>query len=125
MTRTFISSQLEKKDSNVIQNKKDTSNTDDIHSCVTPRKQNYSVQATYSPPCLTRLSTTLPIAHVELPKTTKLPLVGKEYFCFQINSKYPHADQCAKSKILNKAIDYIISIDTFEQQCVVTKCMLQ
>ena len=45
--------------------------------------------------------------------------------CFQINSKSPHAAQCVKSRILNKAIDSILSIDTFEQQCVVIKGMLQ
>ena len=45
--------------------------------------------------------------------------------CFRVNSKYPHAAQCVKSKILNKAINYILYIDTFEQQCVVIKCMLQ
>ena len=66
------------------------------------------------------LNTTLPIAPVELHKTKTLPPAGKEYFCFQINSKYPHAAQCVKSWILNKAIDYILSIDKFEQQCVVT-----
>ena len=36
LTRTFISSQLDNKDSTEIQNKKDTPNTDDIHSFVTP-----------------------------------------------------------------------------------------
>ena len=96
LTRTFISSQLENEDSNPIQNKNDTSNTDDIHSCVTPQKQNYSVQATSTPPHLTPLNTNLPIAPVELQKTTKLPLVGKEYLCFQINRKSPHAAQCVK-----------------------------
>ena len=45
--------------------------------------------------------------------------------CFQVNSKYPHSVQCVKSRILNKAIDSILSIDTFEQKCVVIKCMLQ
>ena len=30
-----------------------------------------------------------------------------------------------KSRVLNKAIDSILSIKTFEQQCVVIKCMLQ
>ena len=39
LTRTFISSHLDNEDSTAIQNKKDTSNTDDIHSCVTPRKK--------------------------------------------------------------------------------------
>ena len=74
---------------------------------------------------MTPLITTLPLAPVELTKTTELPPVGKEYLCFQVNSKSPHAAQCVKSRVLNKAIDSILSIDTFEQQCVVIKCMLQ
>ena len=49
LTRAMISSQLENKDSDVIQNTKDTSNTDDIHSCVSPQKQNYSVQDKSTP----------------------------------------------------------------------------
>ena len=52
-TQTIISYQLENKDSTKIQNTSDISNTDDIHSCVTPRKHNISVHATYTPPCLT------------------------------------------------------------------------
>ena len=44
----------------------------------------------------------------------ELPPVGKEYLCFQFNSKYPHAAQCVKSRILNKAIDYILPIETSE-----------
>ena len=44
---------------------------------------------------------------------------------FQITSKSPHATQCVKSQIQNKAIDSILSIDTFEQQYVVIKFMLQ
>ena len=44
-TRTIISYQLEHKDSTAIQNTSDISNTDDIHSCVTPQKKNISVQA--------------------------------------------------------------------------------
>ena len=78
-----------------------------------------------TPTILTQLITTLPIAPAEIPKTTYLPLVGKEYLCFQVNSKSPHAAQCVKSRILNKAIYSILSIDTFDQQCVVIKCMLQ
>ena len=125
MSQTIISSQLENKDSTAIQNTSDISNTDDIHSCVTPQKNNISVQATSTPHCLTPLITTSPHAPVELTKTTELPPVGEVYSCFQINSKSPHADQCVKSRVLNKAIYSIISIDTFEQQCVVIKCMLQ
>ena len=36
---TSISSQLDHKDITKNQNKNNTSNTDDIHSCVTPQKQ--------------------------------------------------------------------------------------
>ena len=37
----------------------------------------------------------------------------------------PHTDQRVKSRILNKAIDSILPINTFEQECIVIKCMLQ
>ena len=56
---------------------------------------------------------------------THLPPLGKEYLCFRVDNKYPHAAQCVKSRVLNKAIDSNISINTFEQQFVVIKCMLQ
>ena len=45
--------------------------------------------------------------------------------CFQVKIKSFHADQCVKSRILNKAIDSILSIDTFEQHFGVIKYMLQ
>ena len=80
MSQTIISSQLEYKDSTAIQKTSDISNTDNIHSCVTPQNQIYSLQATYILPCLTPLITTLPLAPVELTKTTELPPVGKECF---------------------------------------------
>ena len=82
LTRTFISSHLDNENSTTIQNKKNTSDTDDIDSCVTPRKQNHSVQATSTPPRLTLLNTTVPIAPVQLHTRTKLPPVGEEYLCF-------------------------------------------
>ena len=41
-TPTIISHQLQHKDSTSIQNTVNISNTDDIHSCVTPRKHNIS-----------------------------------------------------------------------------------
>ena len=71
------------------------------------------------------LNTNLPIVPVELQKTKQLPSVGKEYSCFQVNIRSPHTDQCVISRILNKSIDSILSIDTFEQHCVVIKCMLK
>ena len=45
--------------------------------------------------------------------------------CFKINGRSSHAARCVKSGIMNKAIDYILSIDTLEQQCVVIKGILQ
>ena len=120
-----MSHQLQYKDSASNQYKVNISNTDDIHSFVTPQKQNISVQAISTPPCLTPLITTLPPLPVELPKTTHLPPAGKEYLCLRVDNKSPNASQCVKSSLLNKAIDSILYINTFEQQCVVIKCMLQ
>ena len=125
MSQTIFSSKLENKDSTAIQNTSDISNIYYNEYCVTPRKQNYSVQATYTTTRLTPLITTLPLAPIELTKTTELLLVGKEYLCFQVNIKSPHAAQCVKSRVLNEAIDSILSIDTFEQQCIPIKRMLQ
>ena len=124
-TRTIRSYQLENEDSTAIQNTSEISNTDDIHSCATPQKYNISVQATSTPPPLTPLINTLLLAPVESPKTTELPPVGKEYSCFQINSKSTNASKCVKSRVLNNSIDSILSINTFEQQCVVIKSMLR
>ena len=61
---------------------------------------------------------------VELPKTTHLPPLGKEYLCFRVDNKYPHAAQCVKSMVLNKSMNSILSINTFDKQCVLIKCML-
>ena len=88
-------------------------------------KQNYSVQATYTPTDLTQLNDTLPITSIKLHTTTKLPPAGNEYFCFHINGKSPQDYKCVKYRITTKVINYTISIDTFEQQCVVLKYMLQ
>ena len=121
LTPTIMSHQLQHKESTSIQNTVKISNTDDIHSCVTTRKQNISVQATYTPPRLTPLITTLPLLPVELPKKTQLPPLGKEYLCFQVDNKSPHAAQCVKSRVLNNVIDSILSIKSFEPQRVVIK----
>ena len=91
LTPTVMSHQLQHKDSTAIQNTVNTSNADDDHSCVTPWKHNISVKAASTPPCLTPLITTLPLSPVELPKTTHLPPLGKEYLCFQVEKKSPHA----------------------------------
>ena len=85
------------------QDKVKISNTDDIYSCVTPKRHNISVQATSTPPRLTPLITTLPLLPVELPRTTYLPPLGKEYLCFQVDNKSPHAAQCVKSIVLKRS----------------------
>ena len=115
LTPTIMSHQLQHKDSTSILNTVNISNTDDIHSCVTPQKQNISVQATSTPPRLAPLITTLTFLPVEIPKTTHLPPLGKAYLCFQVDNKYTHAAQCVKSGVLNKVIDSILSIYKFDQ----------
>ena len=120
-----MSYQLQHNNSTSVQNTSDISKTYDIHSCVTPRKQNISVQDTSTPPCLTPLVTTLPLLPVELPKTTQLPPLGKEYFCFQVEKKSPRDSQCVKSRVLKKVVYSILSINTFEQKCVVIKFIFQ
>ena len=86
--QTYISSELDNKDIFPNKNKNNTRNTEDIHSCVTPRKQNYSVHATSKITHLTLLNSILHIASVKLYTTTKLPLTGKKYLCFLIDKKY-------------------------------------
>ena len=88
-------------------------------------KKNYSVPATSTTTCLTPSNTTLAIKSVKLHKTKQLPSAGKEYLCFHINKKASRAAKYVKSRILNKDIDSILYIDTFEQQFFVIKCMLQ
>ena len=88
-------------------------------------EKNYSVQATSKTTHLTPLNDKLPIVPVKLHTTKKLPPTGKEYSCFQIHGRSSHAAQCVKSQIMNNAIDYILSIETYEQQYVVNKGMLK
>ena len=74
---TSISSQLDNKYITTNQKNNNTSNTDDIHSFVTSRNQNYSVQATSTTTYLTPFNATLPIAHVELHTKQNYPLIIK------------------------------------------------
>ena len=39
--------------------------------------------------------------------------------------KSDQATRCIKSRTMTKVIDYVLSIDAFEQKCVVLKCLLQ
>ena len=45
--------------------------------------------------------------------------------CFQNDGKTSQAASCIKSSISTKVVNYVFSIDTFEQKCVVLKVMLQ
>ena len=44
--------------------------------------------------------------------------------CFQNDGKSAQDAKCIKSRIMTKVIDYILLINTFEQQCVVLQGML-
>ena len=86
--RTSISPILDNKNIITNQNKNNTSNTDDIQSCVTPWKQNHSVQTTSATTHLTTLNATLHIASIKLHTTTKLlPPHWWKILVFQINKK--------------------------------------
>ena len=71
------------------------------------------------------LNYTRTIAPVELNTTKQLPPTGKLYLWYQIHSRYSHAVQCFKSQKINKTIDSILCIDTFETKCVVIRGVLQ
>ena len=45
--------------------------------------------------------------------------------CFQNDGKTAQAAKCIKSSIMTKVIDYVLSVDIFEQKCVVLKGVLQ
>ena len=54
-----------------------------------------------------------------------LPPVGEEYMCFLKEGKTNQAARCIKSRITTKVINSFLSIDTFEQKCVVLKVTLK
>ena len=62
---------------------------------------------------------------LNLHTTTMIPPVGKEYMCFRNDGKTSQVVRCIKSNIMTKVIYYVLSIDIFDQQCVVLKGMLK
>ena len=110
---------------NTIQNDARITNNDDIQSCETSRKQNYSIPTTSTPNHHAQYINTTSASILNLHTHTILPPVGKEYMCFQKDGKTVQAVRCIRSRIMNKLIDYIILIDTFEQQFVLLEGMLQ
>ena len=112
---------------NTTQNDAKITNNDYIQSCErqlflnittisTPNHQSQRISSTFSS---TLTSNTLMI----------LPPVGKEYMffllCFLKEGKSNQSSSCIKSRIMTNVVDSVIYIDTFEQQCVLLKGILQ
>ena len=109
---------------NSIYNDVSISNNNDIQSCETPIKENYSIPTTSTRNHHAQRIDTIYTSILNLHRTMRLPSVGKVYV-FHNDSKTGQAVKCIKSRIITKAIDYFLYIYTFEQQYVVIKCMLQ
>ena len=82
--QTYLFSRIDNKLITTNQNKNNISNTDAIHSYVTPKKQNYSVQATSTPTHLTPLNATPHITSVKFHTTTKYPLLVNNICVFRL-----------------------------------------
>ena len=57
--------------------------------------------------------------------SSKLRPSEKEYLCFQIDGKYFHESQCAKSRALTKVVGLILDMKSFGGKCVPIKGFLQ
>ena len=100
-------------------------NNDDIQSCDTPKKQNYCIPNISTPNHHSHRIATTFSSILNLHTPTILPLVGTEYMCWLKKGKSDQAARCIQSRIMNKVIDYVLSIGAFEQKCVVLKGMFQ
>ena len=98
---------------NPIQNDATCTNNDDIQSCETPKSQNYSISTISTPNHHPQHITSTSSSTLNFNTPTILPQVGKEYMCFMKEGK---SDQAAR-----EVVDSVLSIDTFEQKCVVLK----
>ena len=110
---------------NTIQNDATITNNDDIQSCETKKEQNYNISTVSTPNNHSQRIDSTSSSRFNYNTPMILPPVGKEYICFMKEGKSDQAARCIKSRIVTKVIDYVLSIDTFEQQCVVFKGMLQ
>ena len=89
------------------------------------QKKIYSIPTISTPTHYSQRIATTSSSILNFNTPTILPQVGKEYMCFMKGCKSDKAARCIKSRIMTKVIDSVLSIDTFEQQCVVLKDMLQ
>ena len=92
---------------------------------MTHQEKNYIILTTSTPKHHAQSIGAMPVSSFNLHKTAKLPPVGKEYICFQIDVKSAQAAKYVKYVIIVKVISYILSVDTFEEKCVVLKGVLQ
>ena len=88
-------------------------------------KTNYNISIVSTPIYHTQhiASTSSSIFNSNTP--TILPPVSKYYMCFQKYGKSDQATRCIKSISITKVIYLVLSIDIFEQKCVILKGLLQ
>ena len=89
------------------------------------QEKKYSITTTTTQNHQVQNISFISVRSFSLQTTAKSPSVGKEYMCFQINGKSDQYAKCVKSRIMTTVTECVLSIDTFEQLCVVIKVMLQ
>ena len=95
------------------------------YSLVRQQKKKYSIPTISKPNNHTQPIATTSSSILNLSTPTILTLVGKGYMRFKKDGKTAQDARCIKSRIITKVIDYVLSIDKFEQHCVVLKGMLK
>ena len=109
---------------NTIHNDASITNNDNVQSCETSRKENYSIPTISTRNHHTQRIYTKSSSILNLKTPTILPPVDKYYICFKKVGKTAQATRCIKSRIMTEVISYVLLLDTFQQQCVVIKGML-
>ena len=94
---------LEKKQNNFVLGSKNSinndvsiTNNDNIKSCDTARKQNYSIPTASTPNHHAQRIATTSASMLDLHQTMILPPVGREYICFQNDGKTAQDARCIK-----------------------------
>ena len=108
-----------------IHNDLNITNNDDIQSCKTPRKQSYSISTTLTPKHHMQHISAVSVRSFNVHTTEKLPPGPKEYMCFHLDGEYIQTAGYVKLRVRTKVIVCELSINTFEQKCVLPKVMLQ
>ena len=80
------------------------------------KEKNYIILITSTPKHHSQRIGAMSVHSFNLHTTAKLPQVGKQYMCFQIDGKPTQASKCVKSRLMNNVIDYVLLIYTFEQK---------